>query len=77
MAVSARIGNGLREDTTGTIVCNTCGGPGTLHLFRPTIGYRCAECVEVWGKSQTVTIEGTVRLSDGEGHVGVIDSHPG
>lgn len=73
MAVSTRRADGMREDTTGTIMCNCCGKPAPVHLFRPSIGYRCVGCVAVWGKTPTVSVRvnGTVSVSEAEDGVNV------
>ena len=58
MSVSSRRADGMREDTTGTIMCNACGAPAPVHLFRPSIGYRCSPCVVTWGKIPLTSVRG-------------------
>ena len=65
MSVSARRTDGMREDTTGTVCCNVCGNLAPVHLFRPTIGYRCVGCVQTYGKVPMVSIrreDGSVQI---------------
>ena len=77
MATSLRRADGMREDTTGTIRCNACGGAAPVHLFRPTIGYRCAACVVTYGKIPLVSIvtPGGISISEAEDGInrGVMD----
>jgi hypothetical protein len=64
----------LRESDADDVTCNTCGQVAGLHLYRPSIGYRCATCAGRWGTYRTLTT--MLTLADGTDRP-VVDWSPG
>lgn len=65
----------LRESEADDVVCNTCGQVAGLHLYRSSIGYRCATCAGRWGTYRTLSR--ILTMADGADVAASVEWSPG